>query len=99
MNGASALVALAIDPPASIRGPDVGYPGEIEQQIGMAIAAAVEVIGQGLVDYEAQGHTRDTTRAAAGKRLGEVCMLQLSAPLVALSVVGGKPVVAIMMEG
>jgi hypothetical protein len=32
---------------------------------------------EGLKDYEAEGHTRDTTRAAAGKRLGEVCMLQL----------------------
>jgi hypothetical protein len=51
---------------------------EIEQQIGMAVAGAVEAIGQGLVDFEAMGHLRDVTRAAAGKCLGEVCMLQLS---------------------
>jgi hypothetical protein len=53
MNGASAALTRAFDPPieASIK---AAMPSDAEQRIGEAAAAAA-TIGQGVVDFEAAG--------------------------------------------
>jgi hypothetical protein len=68
-NGIAVALPLALDPPAPAKA--IGST-EVEQRIGKAVAGAVEAIGQGLKDFEATGHLRDVTRAAAGKCLADV---------------------------
>jgi hypothetical protein len=73
-NGTAIALPPALDPPAPAK---AIAPGEVEQRIGTAVADAVTAIGAGLMDWEAAGSLRDTTRRLAGEHLGRVAMLQL----------------------
>jgi hypothetical protein len=77
-NGAAIALPPELDPPVGSTKAIV--PGKVEQQIAVAIANAVTAIGAGLLDWEAAGSLRDTTRRLAGEHLGRVAMLQLEHP-------------------